>query len=190
MAREKTEECPVCGEMFSPQGLSGHLRMAHGVNTVDELREDDGAGERDAVMQESQQTITLVDKLSAVGEKRDEVEKWDRSDIFRKDEGANEFLDALDGLEEKIRRRLSEEEEASAEASQETVSLAEETDQVFELIDRFAKCRRKRQEVEGASLTSTDEAVEALDRVERKIRDQLDKVTGNNDHSSSNRQVA
>lgn len=136
-------------------------------------------------MQESQQTITLVDKLSAVGEKREEVKKWDRSDIFRRDEGANEFLDALEGLEEKIRDRLSEEGEVSTEGSQKTVSLAEETDQVFELIDRFAKCREKRQEVEEASLTSTEEATEALDRVERKIRDQLAKVTQDDDHSNS-----
>lgn len=185
MSREKTEECPVCGEMFSPQGLSGHLRMAHGVNTVDELREDDEAKERDAVMQESQQTITLVDKLSAIGQKREEVEKWDRSNLFQKDEGANEFLDALDGLEEKIRMRLSEEEEIGVGTSQEIVSLAGETDQVFGLIDRFVRCRGKRQEVEEASLVSTKEAIEALDRVEQKIRDQLAKVTDNNDHSTS-----
>jgi hypothetical protein len=159
--------------------------MAHGVNTVDELRGDDETRERNAVMQESQQTIALVDKLSAIGRKREEVEKWDRSNFLRRDEGANEFLDALEGLEEKIRERLSEEGEFTGESAQRTVSLVEETDQMFELIDRFAECREKRREVEGASLTSTKEATEALDRVERKIRQQLAKVT--EDHSSSSK---
>lgn len=27
--RTKTRECPECGQFFSPQGLSGHLRMQH-----------------------------------------------------------------------------------------------------------------------------------------------------------------
>jgi len=31
MERTKDKECPVCGEMYSSQGLSGHLRFTHGL---------------------------------------------------------------------------------------------------------------------------------------------------------------
>lgn len=178
MARAKTEECPVCGDMFSPQGLSGHLRMAHGVNTVDELREDEGASERDAVVKESQQTITLVDKLSEVGDKREQIEEWDKSGLFVRDEGAKELGEALDKLEKEIRERLAAEEEGEGtEAARETVSLSKKTEQVFKLIDRFVECREKREKIESASVSSTEEATEALDRVERKIRKQLEGIT-------------
>jgi len=31
MQRTKDKECPLCGEMFSSQGLNGHLRFTHGL---------------------------------------------------------------------------------------------------------------------------------------------------------------
>lgn len=31
MERTKDKECPICGEMYSSQGLSGHLRFTHGL---------------------------------------------------------------------------------------------------------------------------------------------------------------
>jgi len=182
MSREKTEECPVCGDMFSPQGLAGHLRMAHGVNTVDEVEQDQGSRKRDEVVRESQQTFTLVDTLSEIGNQREEIEEKDRTGLFLRDEGANEFLGALQELEREVRARLRDE----GDTPQETVALKEKTEQVFDLIDRFARCREKRSEIEGASVSSTKEAEEALDRVERKIRSELEKVTeSSNSHSTS-----
>lgn len=31
MERTQDKECPICGEMYSSQGLSGHLKFSHGL---------------------------------------------------------------------------------------------------------------------------------------------------------------
>lgn len=182
MARAKTEECPVCGDMFSPQGLVGHLRMAHGVNTVDDAKNGEvvkhETSESDEIMRESGRTMQLIDRLSEIGDLREQVNEWSETDFFFTDETPKRLNEVLDEFEERIRDRLNEDGTQGQEAK-ETARLGKEWDQVRDLIERFCQCRQKRRQVQESSVSSKKEALNALDRVEEKIRNQLEKIRPN-----------
>lgn len=180
MARAKTEECSVCGDMFSPQGLVGHMRMAHGLNTVDDAKEGEvlkhETDESDEIMRESGRTMQLIDRLSEIGDLREQVSEWSETDFFFTDETPKRLNEVLDGFEERVRDRLNED-GTQGEEAKETARLGKEWDQVRDLIDRFCQCRRKRRQVKESSVSSKKEALNALDRVEEKIRDRLEKLS-------------
>ena len=52
--RARSIECPECGKKFTPQGIAGHLRMAHGVESekanqlTAELKQEAGVAPRTA----------------------------------------------------------------------------------------------------------------------------------------------
>lgn len=106
-SRKKTEECPLCGEMFSPQGLDGHLRMAHQADPGKVKNMMNGAdGEGLTEEPEADQVLYCIRQMKKCRRTMEELDELDRSNLLRRDKSVREAKDTLAELERKYRDRL------------------------------------------------------------------------------------
>lgn len=73
--RKRTAQCPECGEFFSPQGLAGHMRFKHDLESDEAADVLARVSVQGGVSERAKKTLELVQQL---GELRDELQKLEK----------------------------------------------------------------------------------------------------------------
>jgi hypothetical protein len=108
--RKRTAKCPMCGELFSPQGLNGHLRFTHGMRG-DEMRQQQGAAViAGGVAERSRHTRDLIAELETIraklNELRPKAEKSDGWGGHTPDGAITDACEALEARELEVRNEI------------------------------------------------------------------------------------
>lgn len=104
--RARTARCPECGEYFSPQGLSGHLRFTHGIKGREVKQKMSGASVATGVAERSRQTLDLVAQIKAVQQELQELASQGSLFGFFKDETLEDCKAALRDRELELRNEI------------------------------------------------------------------------------------
>lgn len=101
--RKRTARCPHCREMFSPQGLLGHLRFKHQAPVASATAK--AVTRVTGVRDRSQWTLELIKELEALGSERKELEA-ERAKQRDPDGTLADCIDALKDRELEVRNEL------------------------------------------------------------------------------------
>lgn len=98
------KQCPKCGKAFKPSGLAGHLRFVHGTRSEKASRLVEKA--KPDTTEKSQRVLELVEILTGIRRRQNEVDEMDKSNFFRRDEVCDELREALKLDEETVLEEL------------------------------------------------------------------------------------
>lgn len=104
--RKRTRVCPECKELFSPQGLNGHLRFKHKLEgeAVKEHAEAAMVTVTDGITERVDTTMGLIDRLNAI---RGHIEGLPQQSLFGdRDETVDDCLVALKRREHECRNEI------------------------------------------------------------------------------------
>jgi hypothetical protein len=102
--RKRTAKCPKCGELFSPQGLNGHLRFTHGLGGDEMKQQQEAAVIVAGVTERARRTAELVRQLRDLQAQRLELSKPDERD--ENDDAYRDCASALDAAVLEVRNEI------------------------------------------------------------------------------------
>ena len=129
--RKRTAQCPDCGEYFSPQGLSGHLRFKHDMEARDVKQAVEDAGVAGGIRERTDATMGFIRQLQEIRAERDKLTQQVDAFIADTDGLLDDCVEALDAQELDVRNQLRKQQGKEPLASRARGLLAELTDEFF-----------------------------------------------------------